>query len=162
MKAQLRAALAASVLLVACTDDPAPDPRLATPLTCAQALLEAYGVAELPQEEIDRRLRVRGIFHLHDPAALPVIFEGYESAEQQALVGYVFGNLAYAKDNLTVAFSGDTAHVFADRDGERGRPVVFHREGPNWRIHLRESVPEAARLRLEEERLLSDRPPESQ
>lgn len=152
----LQAALAALVVVVGCTDDPAPDPRLATPVTCAEALLEAYGIAELPQEEIDRRLRIRGIFHLHDPGALPVLLSGYRGPVDDALAGYVFGNLAYAKDALTVTFSGDTAHIFADRDGERGRPVVFHRDGPNWRIDLRESVPERARRRLEEERIAQE------
>jgi len=136
---------------MACSEEEPGELRFATPKSTVDTLLDTYGVLELPQEEIDRRMRIGRNFHLNDPETMARCFSDYDGSDPAAegLVGYVFGNLAYAKDELFVTVTGETADVFAERDGERSRPVVLHLQGSNWKISLRDSVPSSVRRRLE-------------
>lgn len=149
MKARMRSLFLAALMMVACGDDPAPDLRLMTPMTTIETLLDSYGVAELPQEEIDRRLSIGRRFHLNDPAALRACFSDWEEPAGEGLAGYVFGSIIVAKDDLIATVRDDEAEVMV-RDAERRtRPVVLEREDGAWRINLERSVPRSVREEIE-------------
>ena len=64
--------------LTACSEDDGPkDLRLLTPQTTVHTLLDAYGVLEVPQAEIDRRMELGRRFHLNDPDARRLVFHGH-------------------------------------------------------------------------------------
>jgi hypothetical protein len=134
----------------------APEPtdlRLFTPKTTAETLLEVYGVADVSEEEVRRRMRIGRSFHLHDPETRALCFADLDESapDAEGLVGYVFGSLASGKSDLEVTITGDVAHVFGrDETGRRSRPVVMRREDAGWKIVLRESVPIAIQRRLAE------------
>lgn len=141
--------LAVLVLAVACGDDPTPDLRLMTPRTTIETMLDSYGVAELPQEEIDRRMDIGRRFHLNDPAALRACFSDWEEPAGEGLAGYVFGSIIVAKDDLIATIRDDEAEVMVRDPERRTRPVFLEREGGSWRINLERSVPRAVREEIE-------------
>lgn len=142
----------------------APEPtdlRLFTPKTTAETLLEVYGVADVSEEEVRRRMRIGRSFHLHDPETRALCFADLDESapDAEGLVGYVFGSLASGKSDLEVTITGDVAHVFGrDETGRRSRPVVMRREDAGWKIVLRESVPIAIQRRLAEGPARSNEP----
>lgn len=142
----------------------APEPtdlRLFTPKTTAETLLEVYGVADVSEEEVRRRMRIGRSFHLHDPETRALCFADLDESapDAEGLVGYVFGSLASGKSDLEVTITGDVAHVFGrDETGRRSRPVVMRREDSGWKIVLRESVPVAIQRRLAEGPARSNEP----
>lgn len=142
----------------------APEPtdlRLFTPKTTAETLLEVYGVADVSEEEVRRRMRIGRSFHLHDPETRALCFADLDESapDAEGLVGYVFGSLASGKSDLEVTITGDVAHVFGrDESGRRSRPVVMRREDAGWKIVLRESVPIAIQRRLAEGPARSNEP----
>lgn len=161
----LQVALAALVVVsaIACTEPEPTDVRLLTPKTTAETLLEVYGVADVPEEEVRRRMQIGRSFHLHDPATRALCFSDLDEStpDAEGLVGYVFGSLASGKSDLEVTITGDVAHVFGrDETGRRSRPVVMHREDAGWKIVLRESVPTAIQRRLAEGATRSAEPTE--
>ncbi|MCB9598851.1 MAG: hypothetical protein H6721_07705 [Sandaracinus sp.] len=135
-----------------CGEPAAPtDLRLLTPKTTAETLLDVYGVADVSEEEVRRRMQIGRSFHLNDPDTRAVCFADLDESapEAEGLVGYVFGSLASGKSDLEVTITGDVAHVFGkDEMGRRSRPVVMRRHTEGWKIVLRESVPVAIQRRL--------------
>lgn len=150
MKLAMRATLLAVILFAAaCGEDSPPDLRLMTPMTTIRTMLDSYGVADLPQEEIDRRIDIGRRFHLNDPAALRACFSDWEEPVGEGLAGYVFGSVIVAKDDLIATVRDDEAEVMV-RDAERRtRPVFLEREDGAWRINLERSVPRSVREELE-------------
>ncbi|MEM9863092.1 MAG: hypothetical protein AAF938_15965 [Myxococcota bacterium] len=145
----LRASFAIVLCVAAGCSEPTPvDVRFITPLATVETLFDAYGVAELSQAEVDRRIAIGRTFHLNDPAALRACFIDWNSAEDEALAGYVFGNIVMAKDVLTATLREDEAEVMIDDPERRTRPVVLVRDGGHWRISLARSVPESVRREL--------------
>ena len=96
--------------LVGCDDEPV-DLRFHTPKATIDTLLEVYGVLELPQAEIDRRVEIGRTFHLNDPDTMRACFKDFEGPADDGLVGYVFGSLASAKDDLRITVTGDRARA---------------------------------------------------
>ena len=146
-------ALTLFVTGLACGAPEPTDLRLFTPKTTAETLLEGYGVADVSEEEVRRRMRIGRSFHLHDPETRALCFADLDESapDAEGLVGYVFGSLASGKSDLEVTITGDVAHVFGrDETGRRSRPVVMRREDAGWKIVLRESVPIAIQRRLAE------------
>lgn len=146
-------AVAAVVLgLVACDAPPVSDDlRFHTPKATIDTLLETYGLEQVSQEEIRRRMQLGRSFHLVDPATRDLCFADFDGPDDEGLVGYVFGGLAPAKDDVRITQTGDVAHAFGEtRDGRRNRPIVLERDGTGaWRIVLEESVPSDVRARLD-------------
>lgn len=127
---------------------PIADLRFQTPRATLFTFLDCYGVADLPQTEIIRRMQIGRTFHLNDPATRDLALRDYRGPEDEGLVGYVFGSLAPVKDDLRIADDGQTAHTIASDDAGITRPVVLERTDAGWRIVLRRSVPESVQERL--------------
>ena len=138
------------LVIAACGDEVAPDPRLTTPLATIDTLFAAYGVGDLGQEEIDRRLALERRFHLSDPEALRLCFADWDEPFSEGLAGYVFGSLIIAKDDLSATIREDEAVVAIRDPARRSRPVVLVREALGWRILLERSVPANARAQIEQ------------
>ena len=148
---RLRLSLAC-LLLSACSsgcEDKAPDLHFQTPRATVQTLLDVYGVAEVPQEEVQRRMRLGRRFQLQDPALFHRCFGDLRGPQDEGMAGYVFGSLAAAKDHLRVTLSEDEATVIPETDAGPGRPVTLRREAGEWKIVLRDSVPASVQRRLE-------------
>lgn len=147
-------AVAAAVMALAACDSAPPvssDLRFHTPKATIDTLIETYGLEMVSQEEIRRRMQIGRSFHLVDPATRDLCFADFDGPEDEGLVGYVFGGLAPAKDDVRITQTGDTAHAFGEtRDGRRNRPIVLERDDDGaWRIVLEESVPADVRDRLD-------------
>lgn len=119
------------------------DLRYHTPQATVHTLLEAYGVLEVSQAEIDRRMEVGYRFHLSDPEARRLAFADWDEPADEGLAGYVFGNLVRAKDSLRISITEDVAHVRSANPDVRIRPVVLQEDEVGWRIVLEDSVPPA-------------------
>lgn len=119
------------------------DLRYHTPRATVHTLLEAYGVLEISQKEIDRRMDIGRGFHLNDPEARQLAFADWDEPADEGLAGYVFGNLVRAKDSLRISITEDVAHVRSANPEVRIRPVVLQEDEVGWRIVLDESVPPA-------------------
>jgi hypothetical protein len=119
------------------------DLRYHTPQATVHTLLEAYGILDLPQKEIDRRMDIGRRFHLSDPEARRLAFADWDEPADEGLAGYVFGNLARAKDSLRISITEDVAHVRSANAEVRIRPVVLQEDDIGWRIVLEDSVPPA-------------------
>ncbi len=147
----LAACWLALLAMAGCGEETVPaDLRLITPMATLETLFDAYGIATLPQEEIDRRLEIGRTFHLNDPGAMQACFDDWEGPESEAFAGYVFGNLIETKDDLVATIRGDEATVMAGAAENRTRPVVMVRDAQGWRISLSRSVPQSIRRALEE------------
>ncbi len=131
-------------------DAPIDDLRFHNPRATLFTFLDCYGVADLPQKEILRRMEIGRTFHLNDPATRDECFVDYEGPQDEGLVGYVFGGLAPVKDDLVISGDERVAHTIASDDAGPTRPVVLHRTDLGWKIHLRESVPRSVQRQLEE------------
>lgn len=156
--------LLTAVIDVACGGSEGHDDlRYHTPQATVNTLLEAYGVLDLPQKEIDRRMDIGRRFHLNDPEARRLAFADWDEPADEGLAGYVFGNLARAKDSLRTSITEDVAHVRSANPEVRIRPVVLQEDDIGWRIVLDESVPPAIARELRqawEERANSQTDPE--
>lgn len=141
------------VLMAACDSAPpvSRDLRFHTPKATIDTLLESYGLENVSQDEIRRRMQIGRSFHLVDPETRNLCFADFDGPEDEGMLGYVFGGLAPAKDDVRITQTEDTAHAFGEtREGRRNRPIVLQRDGTgNWRIVLSESVPDDVRDRLE-------------
>ena len=137
----MRGIFIAIVILSACAEEPRPDLRFASPQATLQTLFDVYGVLEVSQAEIDRRMEMGYRFHLVDPATLHLCFADWNEPADEGLAGYVFGNLIVAKDDLVATIRGDRAEMLVQDPERRSRPVVFERDRGAWRIVLEESVP---------------------
>lgn len=137
----MRGILTAIIVLTACGQEQRPDLRFGSPQATLQTLFDVYGVLEVSQAEIDRRMEIGYRFHLVDPATLRLCFADWNEPADEGLAGYVFGNLIVAKDELVATIRGDRAEMIVQNPERRSRPVVFEREDGEWRILLEESVP---------------------
>lgn len=123
-------------------DEPPVDLRFHTPQATVDTLFEAYGVMDISQEEVRRRMDERGRFHLHDPATYQLCFSDYGGPQDEGLAGFVFGSLAAAKDELRITMTQEEARVFPNPDISSGRAVLLRRQPDGaWKIVLRQSVP---------------------
>jgi hypothetical protein len=137
-------ALAASLLASACAE---PDPRFAAPEKTIETLFTAYGVADLPEREVQRRLLMRERFELVSREAMLDAFVDYRVEEQEGLTGFVFGRLVARKASLVYACEARRCEVLPE--GEEGAPpVVLREDGGEWKIVLAESVPRAVQQEL--------------
>lgn len=137
----------ASCGLSGCEDE-TPDLHFHTPRATIQTLLDVYGVADVPEEEVQRRMSLGRSFQLQDPELFHRCFSDFRGPEDEGLAGYVFGSLAAAKDHLRITLSEDEATVIPQIDGGQGRPVTLRRDGSKWKVVLRESVPTSVQRRL--------------
>lgn len=131
-----------------CDDEGTPDLRFHTPRATIDTLLDVYGVADVSQDEVQRRMRLGRRFQLQDPQVFHSCFSDFRGPEDEGLAGYVFGSLAAAKDHLRLTISDDEATVIPEVDGGPGRPVVLRKQGLSWKIVLRRSVPTSVQRRL--------------
>lgn len=145
---RVRGLLIAVLLFTACGEEPRPDLRFASPQATLQTLFDVYGVLDVPQDEIDRRMEIGYRFHLIDPATLHLCFADWNEPADEGLAGYVFGNLIVAKDDLVATIRGDRAEMLVQDPERRSRPVVFARDAGAWRIVLEESVPRSIQQEL--------------
>jgi hypothetical protein len=130
-------ALLACLALVACAE---PDPRFASPEQTVETLFTAYGVAELPEREVQRRLLMRERFELVSRQAMLDSFADYRVEEQEGLTGFVFGRLVARKASLVYACERKRCEVRPEQE-EDAPPVVLREDGGEWKIVLAESVP---------------------
>lgn len=121
------------------------DPGLATPEATVSTLLGAYGLEDVPQEEVRRRIGQHGAFELRDRAAFESVFADLDQPGGEGMAGYVLGLLAAAKDELRYETVAGRGYVIP-REGVR---VVMDRgDDGAYRIVLTESVPEEIRSSL--------------
>ena len=104
----------------------------------------------MSEAEIDRRMATGYQFHLVDRDARRACFADWDEPSDEALVGYVFGSLIAAKDDLVATLRGDRAQMIVENPERRTRPVEFVLEDGAWRILLEDSVPQSAQRELRE------------
>ncbi|MDH3728016.1 MAG: hypothetical protein OER77_10840 [Myxococcales bacterium] len=121
-----------------------------SPNATIDTLFRAYDVQDVPQAEIRRRFQARERFKLVDENLFRSCFSDWQGEHDQGLGGFVFGQLVAAKDELTIDFQGDTAHVRASSSAPDHSPVVLVKQDSGWKIDLRQSVPPDVRQRLYE------------
>lgn len=135
--------LALSSLLVGllgCEDVRHADSRYATPERTMATLLASYGLADKSLAEV-QSLRRTGRVHVRDAAAQRGCFERFETAEDEAMAGYVVGVLAEADGSARPTLTAGTARVAV---GDQATIVLRDHEGA-WRIDLPASVPVTTR-----------------
>lgn len=148
MKWALIGALMVGLSISGCGEEAPVDLRFVTPIATVRTMLGCYGVDELPQAEIDRRLELRRNFHLNDPAALRDCFVDWDEPSDEGLAGYVFGSVIVAKDDLIATIRDDEATVTMRDPEHRTRPIILTREDGGWRIVLERSVPRSVQADL--------------
>ncbi len=121
-----------------------------SPNATLQSLFRAYGVTEIPEAEIQRRLQARERFDLRDEALFRSCFSDWQGEHDQGLGGYVFGRLVAGKDHLTVEVDEGIARVRTAADAAEVEPVVLLQTDDGWKIDLRQSVPAELRQQLYE------------
>lgn len=143
--------LAATILLglTSCKTEAVPV-AFESPNATIDTLFRAYDVQDVPQTEIRRRLQARERFKLLDENLFRSCFSDWQGEHDQALGGFVFGQLVAAKDELTIDVKDGTAHVRASLSGPDLPPVVLIKQDVGWKIDLRQSVPPDIRQRLYE------------
>ena len=135
--------------IAACKREPAPT-GFESPAATIDSLFRAYDVEDMTQEEARRRLQARERFELLDPNLFRSCFSDWQGEHDQALGGFVFGQLVAAKDELEIEVEDDTARVRASTAGEDLQPVVLVKRSQAWKIDLRQSVPARVRQSLYE------------
>jgi len=142
------AALAA-LLIVSCKSEPTPT-GFESPSATIDSLFRAYGVEDMPQDEARRRLQAHERFELLDSALFRTCFSDWQGEHDQALGGFVFGQLVAGKDELEIELEGNTAKVRAASAPVELAPIVLVKQGRAWKIDLRKSVPPQVRQSLYE------------
>lgn len=115
------------------------DSRFATPERTVDTLLGAYGVRDLPQDDLRARIASQGALTLRDREAYAACFVDLSRPGGEGMAGYVLGMLAAARDELRFETAGDRGYVLP-REGIR--VVMIRGEDNAYRISLSESVPE--------------------
>lgn len=115
------------------------DARFSTPEHTVDTLLGAYGVSELPQDDLRARIATQGGLTLQDREAYAGCFVDLARPGGEGMAGYVLGMLAAARDDLRFETAGDRGYAFP-REGIR--VVMIRGEDRTYRISLAESVPE--------------------
>lgn len=136
-------------LLASCEREPVPA-GFESPAATIDTLFRAYGVHDITQDEARRRLQARERFRLLDPKLFRSCFSDWQGEHDQALGGYVFGQLVAAKDELEIETEKGAARVRAVSASEDLHPIVLVERDRAWKIDLRESIPPEVRQSLYE------------
>lgn len=136
-------------LLASCKSHKAPE-GFESPSAAIDSLFRAYGVQAMSQEEARRRLQARERFELLDPDLFRSCFSDWQGEHDQALGGFVFGQLVAAKEDMTIEVEEDIARVQVAPDSSEVRPIVVVKQNLAWKIDLRQSVPPRIRQSLYE------------
>lgn len=136
-------------LLASCKNEKAPE-GFESPSATIDSLFRAYGVQEMTQDEARRRLQARERFELRDPALFRSCFSDWQGEHDQALGGFVFGQLVAAKQDMKIQVEGDLARVEVAPPSSEIKPIVLVQQNLAWKIDLRQSVPPRIRQSLYE------------
>jgi hypothetical protein len=104
----------------------------------------------MTQDEARRRLQARERFELLDPALFRSCFSDWQGEHDQALGGFVFGQLVAAKQDMKIELDEDTARVQVAPASPELKPIVLVKRDFAWKIDLRQSVPPQIRQSLYE------------
>ena len=121
-----------------------------SPAATIDSLFRAYGVRDISQDEARRRLQARERFQLRDPQLFRSCFSDWQGEHDQALGGFVFGQLVAAKDELAIEVEKDTAQVRASNASKDLHPIVLVERDHAWKIDLRKSISPEIRQSLYE------------
>ena len=121
-----------------------------SPSATIDTLFRSYGVQDMPQEEARRRLQARERFELLEPDLFKSCFSDWQGEHDQALGGFVFGQLVAGKEDLEVSVQDDVAKVRVAPEGSQMQPIVLVKRERAWKIDLRQSVPAKIRQSLYE------------
>jgi hypothetical protein len=135
--------------LASCTSDKAPT-GFESPSATIDSLFRAYGVQDMTQDEARRRLQAHERFELLDSALFRSCFSDWQGEHDQALGGFVFGQLVAAKKDMQIEVHGDTARVQVAPASPELEPIVLVKQDFAWKIDLRQSVPPQIRQSLYE------------
>jgi len=135
--------------LASCTSDKPPT-GFESPSATIDSLFRAYGVQDMTQDEARRRLQARERFELLDPALFRSCFSDWQGEHDQALGGFVFGQLVAAKQDMKIELDEDTARVQVAPASPELKPIVLVKQDSAWKIDLRQSVPAQIRQSLYE------------
>ena len=136
-------------LLASCTSRKAPE-GFESASAAINSLFRAYGVQDMSQDEARRRLQARERFELLDPTLFRSCFSDWQGEHDQALGGFVFGQLVAAKEDMTIEVDEDVARVKVAPDDSEIQPIVVVKQDLAWKIDLRQSVPPRIRQSLYE------------
>lgn len=148
MRALLVAAVTVS-LFASCTSRKAPE-GFESASAAINSLFRAYGVQDMSQDEARRRLQARERFELLDPTLFRACFSDWQGEHDQALGGFVFGQLIAAKEDMKIEVDEDVARVKVAPDSSDVQPIIVVKQDLAWRIDLRQSVPPRIRQSLYE------------
>lgn len=148
MRSIVSAALV-TLSLVACTTSEVPT-GFDSPSATVDSLFRAYGVQDISQDEARRRLQARERFDLLDPNLFRSCFSDWQGEHDQALGGFVFGQLVAAKDELAIEQKEQTAWIRVAPSSSEMQPIVLVERAGAWKIDLRQSVPPKIRQSLYE------------
>lgn len=121
-----------------------------SPSATIESLFRAYDLQDISQEEARRRLEARERFELLNGQLFRQCFSDWEGEHDQALGGFVFGQLVAAKDELLITVEDHTAQVRAASASPELQPIVLVEQGGAWKIDLRQSIPPKIRQSLYE------------
>ena len=139
----------AVLLAASCTREPVPT-GFESPSATLDSLFRAYGVQDMPQDEARRRLQAHERFELLDSTLFRACFSDWQGEHDQALGGFVFGQLVAGKDELEIEIDQGTARVRPASAPVELTPIVLVKQGRAWKIDLRQSVPPKVRQSLYE------------
>ncbi|MBW1831444.1 MAG: hypothetical protein JRJ10_07065 [Deltaproteobacteria bacterium] len=132
-----------------CKTEPTPT-GFESPSATIDTLFRAYDIQDMSQEEARRRLEARERFELLDAKLFRRCFSDWQGEHDQALGGFVFGQLVAAKDELLITVEDSTAQVRAASASPDLQPIVFVEQDGAWKIDLRQSVAPKIRQSLYE------------
>jgi hypothetical protein len=138
-----------SVLIASCKGEPAPT-GFESPSATIDSLFRAYEVQDMTQSEARRRLAARERFELRDPELFRNCFSDWQGEHDQALGGFVFGQLVAAKDELEISIENEVARVRVAPEESEIQAIVVVKQHRAWKIDLRQSVPPRIRQSLYE------------
>ncbi len=136
-------------MLASCTSDP-PPAGFESPSATIRSLFRAYEVQDMTQSEARRRLAARERFELRDPELFRSCFSDWQGEHDQALGGFVFGQLVAAKDELEISIEDEVARVRVAPEESEMQAIVLVKQHRAWKIDLRQSVPPQIRQSLYE------------
>lgn len=140
---------AVALSIASCKSDGAPV-GFESPSATIDSLFRAYGVQSMSQAEARRRLQARERFELLDDALFRSCFSDWQGEHDQALGGFVFGQLVAAKEDLEISMRDDVAEVKVAPQQSDIEPIVLVKQERAWKIDLRKSVPPKIRQSLYE------------
>lgn len=121
-----------------------------SPRATVDSLFRAYGVQSISQAEARRRLQARERFELLDANLFRSCFSNWQGEHDQALGGFVFGQLVAAKDELEIDLKRGSAEIRVAPGSSEVKPIVLVKQNEAWKIDLEQSVPPHIRQSLYE------------